>query len=231
MTWQSQAFSFPHSQQFQKWDLFNLLWIQFRMNTSFANSLIPPRAHLPFSHPPPYLGRGNMLSFQPTRFGLLSIFWGFSLQNWHSKTLENPEHFLCCPLPNYSYNLQHVLLMQEKTSPLPQFPLFTKASKWPFYHRWFFPLRKGGFFIPASGTLTLLSSTSSLCTHDPILLFLTGQTGELYLQCSLRSNLVFDQFPTVSPFNPLRCFENQGIQFSMPVMFICLILRAVSPWD
>lgn len=68
-----------------------------------------------------------MPSFQPTRFGLLSIFWGFSLQKWHSKTLENPERFLCCP--NYSYNLQHVLLMQEKTSPLPQFPLRTKSPK------------------------------------------------------------------------------------------------------
>lgn len=42
MMWQNQAFPFPHSQHFQKWDLFNPLWIQFRMNTSFANSLISP---------------------------------------------------------------------------------------------------------------------------------------------------------------------------------------------
>lgn len=135
--------------------------------------------------------------------------------------MENPEHFLCSPLPNHSYNLLHVLLIQEKNSPLPQFPQVSltnqvsKASKWPFYHRWFSPLRKGGFFISASGILTLLSRTSSLCTHDPILVFfLTGQTGELYLQCSLRPNLLLDPFPSVSPFNPLRCSETQGIQFS-----------------
>lgn len=42
MMWQNQAFSFPHSQQFQKWDLFNPVWIQCRMNTNFPNSLIPP---------------------------------------------------------------------------------------------------------------------------------------------------------------------------------------------
>lgn len=42
MTWQTQAFYFPHSQQFQKWDLFNPLWIQLRMETSLTNSLIPP---------------------------------------------------------------------------------------------------------------------------------------------------------------------------------------------
>lgn len=134
--------------------------------------------------------------------------------------MENPEHFLYSPAPNHSYNLLHVLLVQEKTSSLPKFPQVSltnqvsKGSKRPFHHRWFYPLRKGGFFISASGILTVLSSTSSLCTRDPILFFLTGQTGELYLQCSLRPNLLLDPFPSVSPCNPLRCSETQDIQLS-----------------
>lgn len=133
--------------------------------------------------------------------------------------MENSEHFLCSPLPNHSYNLLHVLLLQEKTSPLSQFPQVSqtkqvsKASKWPFYHRWFFPLRKGGFSIPASGILTLLSSTSSLCTHDPILgFFLIGQTGELLP--TMFTQTKSGAWPISQCFNPLRCFENQGIQSS-----------------
>lgn len=152
------------------------------------------------------------------------------------------------PLHNYRYNLLHVLLIQKKTlllhsslecfwqreTPKPQNDPFIINGYASFEERW--------VFLPCLRYLDPTLKHITLCTHHLILLLLIGQTEELYLQCQLRvliyyysrPNPVHDQLPSVSPFNPLRCFQKKGIHsstgsntfyFHLPYSQCSIILR------
>lgn len=103
----------------------------------------------------------------------------------------------------------------------------SKASKWPLYH-------KGLLFFPGKvDSLPYLKHLNATlkhflpCTHQVILLLLTGKTDgfqptissiKMLTSCCSNPDLVHDQLPHFSPFNPVQHHgdgpKNQGIQFS-----------------
>lgn len=120
----------------------------------------------------------------------------------------------------------------------------SKASKWPLCH-------KGLLFFPGKvDSLPYLRHLNATlkhflpCTHQVILLLLTGKTDEfqptisstrMLTSCCSDPDLVHDQLLHFSPFNPVEHHRDgpkirvsSFQQVPTPPTFICLTLRAVS---
>lgn len=194
--------------------------MQFRMNLSFLDCLIPPaQGTLPmYLHPPgeaAYIPCKHQVWFLLCLVGNLPAEVSCQLYCGTPRTLSL---FLLFTIPCMScYCKQNpssspVLLCLWLSLQSLKMPLLAQMLT--------LLLRKCRFFFPASGTLTLLSSTS----HSVLIIWLLLLIGQpephlhsqprvLMYHCS-RPHLVHDQLPTVSPYNPPRCFQKQGIQFS-----------------